>query len=51
MDSLPPVVVKSIDEYWTKFIEDNKAIVNKPVPKPEPVVPEKKEGEGEAKGE
>lgn len=51
---MPPVVVKSIDEFWTKFIEDNKAIVNKPVPKPEPVKapePEKKEGEGEANGE
>jgi len=45
---MPPVVVKSIDEFWTKFIEDNKTIVNKPIPKPEPVVvpePEKKEGE------
>lgn len=48
----PPFLVKDIDAYWTKFVKDNEAIVNRPKPPPpKPKEEEKKEGEDKKEGE
>lgn len=40
---MPPTSIKQIDEYWSKFIENNKEIVNKPKPEPKKEEPKKEE--------